>query len=85
MINVEVITMSIGQRISNLRKDLGYSQEYVAERLAAGKAIAGHNHAGYPEEDDIRACYEVVGGVVVAYLLVARVKNAVEQGDWPQP
>lgn len=33
----EVIAMSIGQRIGKLRKDNGYSQEFIAERLGVSR------------------------------------------------
>jgi transcriptional regulator with XRE-family HTH domain len=31
--------MSIGQRISNLRKEKGYSQEYAAEKLNVSRQV----------------------------------------------
>ena len=54
-------------------------EEYVAEGLAACKAVAGHNHAGHPEEDDIRAGHQVAGGVELGQAFL------VHGGEGPQP
>ena len=43
------------------------------------------NHAGHPEEDDVRGGHEVARGIVVFDFLVAGVVDAVEEGDGPQP
>ena len=47
--------------------------------------ISGHNHTGYPEEDDVGAGNKVGRGVVVTNLFVAGVVDAVEKRDGPQP
>ena len=55
------------------------------ERHLAFVLVAGHNHAGHPEEDDVRTCHQVGSGVVVLDLLVAGITDAVEEADGPQP
>ena len=58
---------------------------YVAEGHVSQIFLACHNHACYPEEDDVGTCNEVSSGVVVFYFLVAWVVDAVKQGYRPQP
>ncbi len=57
----------------------------VAERHLPLIFVARHNHACHPEEDDVGTCHEVVRRVVVLYLGIARVQNAVEQRYRPKP
>ena len=57
----------------------------VLERELAHVFLACHNHAGNPEEDDVGTCYEVACGIVVLYLFVVGVVDAVEERDRPQP
>ena len=57
----------------------------ILEGFLAGVFIPGHDHAGYPEEDDVGPRYEVARGVVVFHLFVAGVVDAVEERDGPQP
>ena len=57
----------------------------VLERELAHVFLACHNHAGNPEEDDIGTCNEVACGIVVLYLFVVGVVDAVEERDRPQP
>ena len=73
MINVEVITMSIGQRISNLRKDLGYSQEYVAERLDVSRQAVSkwETDASAPDTNNLIALAELFG-VSVEYIATGK-------------
>ena len=42
-------------------------------------SVAGHDHSGYPEEDDVGACDEVGCGVVVADFFVVWFEDAVEE------
>lgn len=35
---IEVITMTIGDRMKNRRKELGYTAEYIAEKLGVSRA-----------------------------------------------
>ena len=57
----------------------------IAEWHLAFVLVAGHNHAGHPEEDDVRSGHKVGRGVVVADFFVARTVDTVEQRDGPQP
>ena len=57
----------------------------VAEGHILHILLAGHNHTGHPEEDDVGTCNEVRGGIIIFYLLVAGVVDAVEQRDRPEP
>ena len=58
---------------------------HVAEGHLARVLVAGHNHAGHPEEDDVRTRHQVARRVVVADFLVARLHDAVEERDGPEP
>ena len=57
----------------------------VLEGHLAGILVAGHDHAGHPEEDDVGAGHQVGSGVVVGQLLAVGVVDAVEEADGPQP
>ena len=57
----------------------------VAEGFFAAVFVTRHDHARHPEEDDVGARHQVVGGVVVADLPVAGVADAVEDRNRPQP
>ena len=57
----------------------------VLERYLAGVLLASHNHAGYPEEDNVWSGNQVAGGVVIIEFLVAWVVDAIKEGDGPQP
>ena len=57
----------------------------VAEGLLVAVFVSRHNHAGHPEEDDVGARHQVVGGVVVFDFGVMRVADAVEHRDGPEP
>ena len=57
----------------------------MLERELATVLVARHNHACHPEEDDVRTRYEVAGRIIVADFLVARMVDAVEDGNRPQP
>ena len=57
----------------------------VFEGLLLPVFVAGHDHPRHPEEDDVRAGHQVVGGVVVTDFPVAGVADAVEHGDRPEP
>ena len=47
--------------------------------------IPGHDHAGDPEEDDVGAGDQIVGGVVVFDFGVVGVADSVEDRDGPEP
>ena len=51
----------------------------VAEGYVAEVFLACHYHACHPEEDDVGTGYEVGGGVVVVYLVVAWIVDAVKE------
>ena len=83
------------QRIGRVAQLLGHlAADFVAhdarevdvrEGLFAAVFVAGHDHAGHPEEDDVGTGHQIVGGVVVADLPVVREADAVEYRDGPQP
>ena len=79
---------AVTQRLAHLASkfvahDTG--EVHVLERHLPFVFVACHDHARHPEEDDVRTRYEVGRGVVVTEFLVARVVDAVEQGNRPQP
>ena len=88
-------TLNQIQRIGTVTKTLGHLTSQfitydtgeidVLERHLAHVLVTCHDHTGYPEEDDVRSCYEVCGRVVIVDLFVVRVLNTVEQGNRPQP
>ena len=57
----------------------------MLERHLALILITRHDHTSHPEEDDIRARYQVACGIVVADLLIARIVDTVEERDRPEP
>ena len=57
----------------------------ILERHLTGVLIASHNHARHPEENNIRAGYEVAGGVIVLELGIVGMIDAVEQRNGPKP
>ena len=78
----------VAQRLGHLASQLvahDTCEVHVAERHVAHVFVSGHDHAGHPEEDDVRACHQVARRIVVFDFLVAGVVDAVEQGDGPQP
>ena len=68
------------QLIANDTGEVDTSERHVANIL-----IASHNHAGYPEEDDIRTCHEDRCGIVILDLFVAGIVDSVEEADGPEP
>ena len=78
----------VAERLAHLAAD-GVADDAcevnVVEGLLAHVFIAGHDHAGHPEEDDVRTGDERGRGVVVVDFLVAGVVDAVEEGDGPEP
>ena len=81
---VGAVAKTLGHLTANL---IAYDtcEIYVTERNVLQIFLTGHNHTGYPEEDDIRTCYKVAGGVVVLNLLVAGIVDAVKQRYGPKP
>jgi transcriptional regulator with XRE-family HTH domain len=65
--------MSIGQRISKLRKDLGYSQEYVAERLDVSRQAVSkwETDASAPDTYNLIALAELFD-VSVEYIAIGK-------------
>ena len=51
----------------------------MAERHLAPVFIACHNHACYPEEDDIWPSNKVACGIIIVYFLVVWIKYSVEE------
>ena len=81
---VGTVAETLGHLTANL---IAYNtcEIYVTEGNIFQVFLSGHNHTGYPEEDDIRTSYKVAGGVVVLNLLVAGVVDTIEQRYGPQP
>lgn len=71
--------MSLGQRISKLRKDKGYSQEYVAERLDVSRQAVSkwETDAGAPDTYNLIALAELLG-VSVEYIATGKNEEHVE-------
>ena len=65
--------MSIGQRISNLRKENGYSQEYVAERLDVSRQAVSkwETDTSAPDTYNLIALAELFG-VSVEYIATGK-------------
>ena len=57
----------------------------MLERHLAAILVAGHDHAGHPEENDVRTGHQVRRGIIIIDLGVVGVEYAVEQRDRPQP
>ncbi len=57
----------------------------VVERLLADVLVAGHNHAGNPEENNVGAGNQRSGWIVIFDFLVTGVIDAIEKGDGPEP
>ena len=45
--------------------------------------VTGHNHTGYPEEDDIRSGHQIACRIVIIDFFITRIIDAVEQRDRP--
>ena len=58
---------------------------HIFERHIPLELIPGYNHAGNPEEYDIRACHKVGSRIIIFDFFVIRVKDSVEQRYRPQP
>jgi HTH-type transcriptional regulator/antitoxin HipB len=60
---VEVIHMSIGQRISERRRQLGYSQEYVAENMNVSRQAVSkwEQDLSAPDTYNLIALAELLG------------------------
>lgn len=81
--------MTIGQRISELRKERGYSQEYVAEKLDVSRQAVSkwECDASAPDTYNLIALSELFG-VSVEYIAVGKKEGATdtasqEQADRP--
>ena len=57
----------------------------VLERHLSFVFVSGHNHAGYPEEDDIRPCHQVACRIIIFDFFITRIVDTVEQRNRPQP
>ncbi len=88
------------QRVGAVAQGLGHlaaqfvahdaGEIHVGEGLLAHELLAGHDHAGHPEEDDIRSRYQVVGGIVVGQVFVGLMFGMagflrIEHRNGPQP
>ena len=77
--------MTIGQRISELRKERGYSQEYVAEKLDVSRQAVSkwECDASAPDTYNLIALSELFG-VSVEYIAVGKMANSTEGAPSPQ-
>ncbi|MBO5041772.1 MAG: helix-turn-helix transcriptional regulator [Clostridia bacterium] len=77
--------MTIGQRISDLRKERGYSQEYVAEKLDVSRQAVSkwECDASAPDTYNLIALSELFG-VSVEYIAVGKKENTTETAPPPQ-
>lgn len=71
--------MTIGQRISELRKDHGYSQEYVAEKLNVSRQAVSkwECDASAPDTYNLIALSELLG-VSVEYIAVGKKESTAD-------
>lgn len=73
---LEVIHMTIGQRISDLRKRYSYSQEYVAEQLDVSRQAVSKWETGQTEPDTSNLiALAALFHVTVEYLAVGKVAD----------
>jgi transcriptional regulator with XRE-family HTH domain len=81
-IGAEVIEMTLGQRISELRKERGYAQEYVAEQMGISRQAVSKWETDQcaPDTYNLIALSELFG-VTVEYLATGKQQNEVP----PQP
>ena len=79
MIDAEVMNMTLGQRISELRKERGYAQEYVAEQLNVSRQAVSKWETDQcaPDTYNLIALSELFG-VSVEYLATGK------GGEMPQ-
>lgn len=77
--------MTIGQRISELRKDRGYSQEYVAEKLDVSRQAVSkwECDASAPDTYNLIALSELFG-VSVEYIAVGKKEGATDTASQEQ-
>ena len=77
--------MTIGQRISDLRKERGYSQEYVAEKLDVSRQAVSkwECDASAPDTYNLIALSELFG-VSVEYIAVGKTESTAEAAPPPQ-
>ena len=77
--------MTIGERISELRKDRGYSQEYVAEKLNVSRQAVSkwECDASAPDTYNLIALAKLFG-VSVEYIAVGKKENTTETAPPPQ-
>ncbi len=69
--------MTIGQRIAELRKNCGYSQEYIAERLDVSRQAVSkwESDKSSPSTDNLIALSELLGSTV-EYIAVGKENTA---------
>ena len=78
----------VTQRLTHLASELithNTCEIYILERYLMLIFTTSHNHSCYPEEDDIRTCYEVAGWIIVIYLFITRVVDTIKERYGPQP
>ena len=80
MIDAEVMNMTLGQRISELRKERGYAQEYVAEQMNVSRQAVSKWETDQcaPDTYNLIALSELLG-VSVEYLATGKQAEAVPQ------
>lgn len=78
--------MTIGQRISELRKTYSYSQEYVAEKLGVSRQAVSkwENDTTAPDTYNLIAIAELFN-VSVEYIAVGKKPEQAEVSNLPQP
>ena len=80
MIDAEVMNMTLGQRISELRKERGYAQEYVAEQMNVSRQAVSKWETDQcaPDTYNLIALSELFG-VSVEYLATGKQAETVPQ------
>lgn len=86
MLSSEVTNMTIGQRISDLRRKYSYSQEYVAEKLNVSRQAVSkwEQDQAAPDTYNLIALAELFH-VTVEYLAVGKIEEPIpEEKQMPQ-
>ena len=79
---------TVAQRLGHLASQLVANDTCeidVLEGVLTHIFLTSHNHAGHPEEDDIGACHQVAGGIIVLNFLVVGIVDTVEERNGPEP
>ena len=62
----------------------------IPERYVLHEFVSGHDHSGYPEEENVRTCHQIIGRIIVCQIpvrLMVRMSRLfrIEYGYRPEP